>query len=152
MGKSKYFTHVEPKLDEVLKWAKDGLSDKQIAMNLGIAYSTFREYRDKHSALSAILKKGKESSNKQVENALFKRALGYDYEEVIEELITNDITGIEELKVVKKVTKVAHPDTTAIIFWLKNRMPDKWKNDPHKVDIDKEVLKLRQKELELKGW
>lgn len=152
MGKSKYFTHVEPKLDMVLKWAKNGLSDKQIAVNLGIAYSTFREYKAKYPALSAPLKKGKENANKQVENALFKRALGYEYEEITKELVTNEITGEQELKVVKSVTKIINPDTTAIIFWLKNRMPDKWKNDPHKVDIDKEILKLRQKELQLKEW
>lgn len=44
MAKSKYDTHVEPRLIEVEGWARDGLTDKQIAKNLGIAYSTFREY------------------------------------------------------------------------------------------------------------
>lgn len=150
MGKSKYFTHVEPKLNMVLKWAKDGLSDKQIAMNLGIAYSTFREYRKMFPALSASLKEGKENANKQVENALFKKALGYKYEEETKELVKNEDTGELELKVVKSVTKTVHPDSTAIIFWLKNRMPNKWKSDPHKVNIDKEVLELRKKEIEAK--
>lgn len=152
MGRSKYFTHVEPNLDKVLKWAKDGLSEKQIAKNLDIAYSTFREYKNKHSALSALLKKGKENANKEVENALFKKALGYEYEEVTKELVTDENTGAQNLKVVKSVTKIVHPDTTAMIFWLKNRMPDRWKSDPHKVKIDEEILKLRQQELELKGW
>ena len=57
MAKSKYFTHVEPKLKLVECWARDGLTDEQIANNLGIAYSTLREYRDKYSALSAALKR-----------------------------------------------------------------------------------------------
>ena len=79
MAKSKYFTHVEPKLKLVECWARDGLTDEQIANNLGIAYSTLREYRDKYSALSAALKKGKEIVDYEVENALLKRALGYEY-------------------------------------------------------------------------
>ena len=152
MGRSKYFTHVEPKLEEVRKWAKDGLSDKQIATNLGIAYSTFREYKKKYSALSAPLKEGKNCAVKQVENALFKKALGYDYEEVTKELSTNEETGKQELKITKVVTKRVHPDTTAIIFYLKNRMPDKWRSDPHKVKMDEAILELRKKELELKEW
>lgn len=152
MGRSKYFTHVEPKLEEVRKWAKDGLSDKQIASNLGIAYSTFREYKKKYSALSAPLKEGKNCAVNQVENALFKKALGYDYEEVTKELSTNEETGKQELKITKVVTKRVHPDTTAIIFYLKNRMPDKWRSDPHKVKMDEAILELRKKELELKEW
>lgn len=152
MGKSKYFTHVEPKLEEVRKWAKDGLSDKQIATNLGIAYSTFREYKKKFSALSAPLKEGKACAVKQVENALFKKALGYEYEEVTKEICMNEETGKQELKITKVVTKRVHPDTTAIIFYLKNRMSDKWKNDPHKVKMDDAILELRKKELELKEW
>lgn len=60
MIKSKYETQVKDKLILVEGLARKGLTDKQIAKNLGIAYSTFREYKKKHSALSAALKKGKE--------------------------------------------------------------------------------------------
>ena len=123
MAKSKYFTHVEPKLKLVECWARDGLTDEQIANNLGIAYSTLREYRDKYSALSAALKKGKEIVDYEVENALLKRALGYEYEEVT----------YEHGKETKRVLKHVVGDTTAQIFWLKNRKPEEWKNDPHKV-------------------
>lgn len=118
MAKSKYFTHVEPKLILVEGWARNGLTDEQIAKNLGIAYSTFREYKNKYSALSAALKKGKEVVDYEVENALLKRALGYEYDEITYE------NGEE----VKRVTKQVAPDTTAQIFWLKNRKPDKWRD------------------------
>lgn len=118
MAKSKYLTHVEPKLILVEGWARDGLTDEQIAKNLGIAYSTFREYKNKYSALSAALKKGKEVVDYEVENALLKRALGYEYDEITYE------NGEE----VKRVTKQVAPDTTAQIFWLKNRKPDKWRD------------------------
>ena len=58
MAKSKWETHVKDRLIEVEGWARDGLTDEQIAKNLGIAYSTLREYREKYSALSAALKRG----------------------------------------------------------------------------------------------
>lgn len=118
MAKSKYFTHVEPKLTLIEGWARDGLTDEQIAKNLGIAYSTFREYKNKYSALSASLKKGKEVVDYEVENVLLKRALGYEYDEVT----------YEHGKETKRVTKQVAPDTTAQIFWLKNRRPDKWRD------------------------
>lgn len=132
--KGKYYTHVEPKLFLVECWARDGLTDEQIAKNLGIAYSTFRDYKNKYSALSAALKKGKEVVDFEVENALLKRALGYKYNEITQEPVEVG-EGITILQTTKIVTKYAPPDTTAQIFWLKNRKPDKWRDKP-KVETD----------------
>nr|WP_122645709.1 HNH endonuclease [Enterococcus mediterraneensis] len=70
-------------------WARDGLADKQIAENIGVAYSTFREWVKKFPALSASLKKSKEVADRQVENALFKRATGFTYVEVTKERIVD---------------------------------------------------------------
>ena len=78
MAKSKWETHVKDKLILVEGRARNGLTDEQIAKNLGIAYSTFREYKKKHSAISADLKKRKEVIDFEVENALLKRTLGYE--------------------------------------------------------------------------
>lgn len=128
MAKSKYETNVKDKLMLVEGWARNGLTDEQIAKNLGIAYSTFREYKKKYSALSAALKKGKEVIDFEVENALLKRALGYSYKEVTKELIKDPLTKKTELKVTKEVTKEVAPDTTAQIFWLKNRKPQEWRD------------------------
>ena len=126
--KSKYQTHVEPKLFEVECWARDGLIDEQIAKNLGVAYSTFRTYIDKFPALSAALKKGKEVIDYEVENALLKRALGYNYKEVTQERIFNEELGMFDLTTTKVVKKEVVPDTTAQIFWLKNRKPVEWRD------------------------
>ena len=131
--KSKYQTHVEPKLFEVECWARDGLIDEQIAKNLGVAYSTFKTYKVKFPALMAALKKGKEIIDYEVENALLKRALGYQYNEVTQEKVWSDELGMHELSVVKVVTKEVNPDTTAQIFWLKNRKPAQWRD---KQDIE----------------
>ena len=152
MARSKWDTNVKDKLVLVEGWARNGLTEQQIAKNLGVAYSTFRDYKTKYPALSAVLKKGREVIDFEVEGALIKRSLGYSYVEETKELVEDEMTGSAELKVIKTVTKHVAPDVTAQIFWLKNRKPEEWKNDPHKVKIDKEILKLRQQELELKGW
>ena len=103
-------------------WARDGLTDKQIAENIGVAYSTFRDWIKRFPALSAPLKRGKEVIDRQVENALLKRALGYEYVETTKELTDLGLT------VTKQVTKQVSPDTTAQIFWLKNRKPKEWRD------------------------
>lgn len=129
MAKGKYQEWLEPeKLILIEGWARDGLTDEQIAANMGVAYSTLRTWRDKYSALSAALKKGKEVIDRQVENALLKRALGYKYKETTRELITDKGTGHSELVVTKVVEKEVAPDTTAQIFWLKNRKPEDWRD------------------------
>lgn len=150
MAKSKWETHVKDKLILVEAWARNGLTDEQIAKNLGIAYSTFREYKNKHSALSAALKRGKEVVDIEVENALLKRALGYKYNEVTKELIVDKETEEEELKVTKVITKEVVPDTTAQIFWLKNRKPEDWrdkKDIEHSGDINNPYEGLTKEQL-----
>lgn len=105
-------------------WARQGLTDEQISKNMSISYSTFREWKKKYSALSAALKKGKTPVDFEVENALLKRAMGFEYEET--ETIIEEIDG-KQRKRIKKIKKVALPETSAIIFWLKNRMPEQWR-------------------------
>lgn len=125
-------------LIKVEGWARDGLIDEQIAQNMGIAYSTLRTWRDKFPALSAALKRGKEVIDRQVENALLKRALGYQYDEITRELVEDLENGGMKLDITKVVTKEVQPDTTAQIFWLKNRKPAEWR-DKQQVEHSGEV-------------
>ena len=99
-------------------WAKDGLIDEQIAKNMGVAYSTFKDWKKRFPDLSAVLKRSKEVVDREVENALFESAKGFVYEE---ETVTN--TG--EVVTVKKYSK---PNVTAQIFWLKNRKRNEWRD------------------------
>lgn len=122
-------------------WARDGLTEEQIAANMGISRSTLSEWKKKHSDISDTLKRGKEVVDRQVENALLKRALGYRYKETTKELVTDKDTGHSELVVTKVVEKEVVPDTTAQIFWLKNRKPSMWR-DRAQVDIDTEFSKV----------
>lgn len=152
MGKSKWDT-VKDKLILVEGWAREGLTEEQIAKNLGVAYSTFRDYKNKYPALLAALKKGKEVIDFEVENALLKRALGYEYTEVTKERVIRkdehgkvltDIHGFPtyDMVVTKTVKKEVAPDTTAQIFWLKNRKPKEWRDKrdvEHSGSINNEV-------------
>lgn len=114
-------------------WARDGLTDEQIASNMNIHVSTLYSYQNKYSEISESLKKGKEVVDYEVENALLKRAMGYEYVETTRETKWNPSTEQFELVESKKVTKHVIPDTTAQIYWLKNRKPKQWRD---KVDVD----------------
>lgn len=146
MAQSKYESHVKDKLILVEGWARDGLTDEQIAENLGIVKSTFYKYKDEHSDFSNALKKGKEVSDYMVENALFKKALGYQYEEVTYEAIKIG-DGDHEVPAerIRTVVKEAAPDTTAQIYWLKNRRPDKWRDKPDTYEKLKKLIGLLAK-------
>jgi transposase len=104
-------------------WARDGLTDEQIAHNMGIAKTTLYDWKKKYPDISNALKRGKEVIDREVENALLKRALGYTYNEV-----TQEANEFGTLAVSKVVTKQVSPDVTAQIFWLKNRKPKEWRD------------------------
>lgn len=118
----KYETEIKPKLILVEAWARDGLTDEQIAHNLGIATSTLYDYKNRFEEFSEALKRGKEVVDIEVENSLLKRASGYKYTEVTRELVAG------KMRVTKEVVKEVQPDVTAQIFWLKNRKPDQWRD------------------------
>ena len=119
MAKGKYHEWLsEDGLIKIQGWARDGLIDEQIAHNMGITTKTLYEWKNKYGEISEALKKCKEVIDRQVENALLKRALGYAYDETTYE------DGVETKRVIKEVA----PDTTAQIFWLKNRKPAEWRD------------------------
>lgn len=105
-------------------WARDGMTDEDIAKKMRISISTFYEWKNRFSEFSEALKINKEIADYEIENALRKKALGYDVEEISEKYEGNFC--VERKIVVKHIP----PDTTAQIFWLKNRQPDKWRSNP----------------------
>ncbi len=135
MAKGKYAKWLEPEGLLLLEgWARDGLTEEQIAYNMGISRETLRVWKNKYSVISGTLKKGKEIVDIQVENALLKRALGYVSKE---QKVTKDGEIIE-------LEKEIPPDTTAQIFWLKNRKPDKWRDKVENVNTtdDDKVINI----------
>lgn len=124
MATAKYARWLEPEgLTLIEGWARWGLTEKQIAKNMGCSLSTLSAWKKDHPEILQSLKKGKEVADFEVENALYKRATGYE----IEETITKIVKGKEVTETVKKRIP---PDTTAAIFWLKNRRPDRWRDRP----------------------
>lgn len=116
---SKYDPDTFPLLAE--KYARQGLDDKQIMANLGVSAAVFYPYLQRYPEFAAALKRGRVPVNIEVENALLKRALGYVYDETHKERRGG------EMVTVKIVRKSMPPDVGAIAFWLKNRLPDEWR-------------------------
>lgn len=137
MAKGKYQKWLEPEgLTLIEGWARDGLTDEQIAKNMNINPATLYDWKNKYPKFSEALKKGKEIIDYQVENALLKRALGYDYQE--EKVEVSEKDGRKVIQVIKHVPA----DTTAQIFWLKNRRPDKWRDKPENKDSGSEGVQI----------
>lgn len=162
-------------------WARDGLTDEQIAQNIGINRDTLYTWKKKYADISDALKRGKQIVDLQVENALLKRALGYEYKEkkyeqvqmsheehhALKQVIVNRFkmnnpeATLEEIRLVElqvskyksvlveEKTKEVVPDTTAQIFWLKNRRSDKWRDKQdiqHSGEITNTIQQLTQEE------
>src|SRR2546421_609115 len=105
---------------QALRLAQLGATQREIAEFFEVDESTLRVWLGEHSRLAAALKQGKDYADDRVEQSLYRRALGYSHDAV--KILQND--GAPVL-----VPYVEHfpPDTTACIFWLKNRRPEDWR-------------------------
>ena len=141
MAKGKYEYWLTPEgLLKLEGWAKDGLTDEQIAHNMGVSRSTLNSWKEKYPDISDTLKKGKEIVDRQVENALLERALGGVHEvrktfKVKRTYYDDHGRKCEKEELKTGIDEVYIPgDTTAQIFWLKNRKPEIWK-DKQNVEV-----------------
>lgn len=125
--------------------AEAGATDREIASGLKIAPSTFYVFRHLYPEFSDAIKTGKEPADNRVERSLYDRATGYAY---IEQQPIKVKDGPQKEKVViVEVERFVPPDTTSMIFWLKNRRSDEWR-DKHEVEhtliIADEILRSRR--------
>ena len=137
MAKSKYEAWLtDDGLLRIEGWARDGLTDEQIAHNMGISRKTLAEWKKKYAPIGDALKNSKDVVDRIVANAIFKKACGYTVQVKkpikVRKVEYNDETGkkIREVEeIVETVEEVHVPaDTTAQIFWLKNRKPEAWRD------------------------
>ena len=132
---------LEPeKLALLTAWSRDGLIDEQIAKNMGISEATLYNYKNKYAEIREALKKGKEVVDIEVENALFKKAIGYNVPVQkafkVKDIIYENGKKIRETERIEYAEEEIHvpADTTAQIFWLKNRKKAQWRD---KVEYEK---------------
>lgn len=131
----RYCERVKPRLDEIRAWARDGKTEEAIAKTLGVAYSTFRQYKEQNSALSAALKSAR-AYDSEVVDALHKNTLGGVVKlqkpfKVRKKFFENGkLVREEEVIETAEEEIYVHPDTMAQMYWLNNRVPEKWKAKP----------------------
>jgi hypothetical protein len=112
----------------VYKFCLLGATDAQIADMLGVDEATVNRWKVSEPEFCKSLKRGKEEADATVAQSLYQRAKGYVAPDIITATHQGQITDIKE------VEKHYPPDTTAAIFWLKNRQPKQWR-DKQELDI-----------------
>lgn len=185
--------HSKEQLEKLQGWARDGLTDEQIAKNIGIRRPTLYAWKKEHPDIADALKKGKEVVDVEVENALLKKAMGTTTKTTQYKMVKVDsdvlkakrvkymnaykldhpdktkeeiviaaalaIPTYERIPIVETVQEVP-PDTSAIIFWLKNRLPEKYRDqvfrklnmaNAENVKLDQELKRLKIKSLKDNG-
>lgn len=98
-----------------------GATDMELADALGVSVRTINYWRAKKPEFAAAMKAGKDVADERVVRSLFSRATGYECDEV-------DIRVVNGEVVKTPIRKIYPPDSTAMIFWLKNRKPKEWRD------------------------
>lgn len=138
------------------EWSQKGLTMAQMANNLGIAPSTFYKYKNCIAEFRETVKKGREKAIEQLENSMFKNAIGYEikvkchtklkhceYENGKKKKEWEELVEYEETEIIKA-------DTTAGIFLLKNWA--KYANEPRAIDVREKEMELKEKQIEENAW
>ena len=155
--KSKYETNVKPYFKEIEEMCRV-MTEKQIAQELGVAYSTFCSYKKEFPEFSELLKKGRRNLVIDLRSALIRKATGFtstsrkaikcktvDYDN------GKRVQEREEIQYVDE-TEYYPPDTAALNLALKNYDKENWANDPQTLDLKKKELKLREKQIKSNNW
>lgn len=123
-------------IEKIKAWARDGITEENIAKKMSIAYSTLKEWKKKFPSISAALKRGKEIVDIEVENSLFKKATGHKVS--VKKAFKVKRTEYDPVsgKKIREEERIEYgydevyipPDTLAMIYWLNNRKPNEWRN------------------------
>jgi len=127
------------RLKQIEQWAMNGVTDRDIAHNMGISRQTLYNWRNKHPEIQKALERG-EVADTIVVSKLYKRACGMTIKE------TTIITDADGRTTDKTVIKEIPPDVTALIYWTKNRMPQHWSNNNG--NADEQAARLEKLRLE----
>ena len=148
-GKWQLWEDDPAQLERITNWAANGLTDAEIARSMGIRRETLSVWKKQHPNVSNAIKRGRLLACEVIENALFKRATGMTLTETV---TTEEFEGTLEdgkphsgsiKQTERTITREVPPDTGAIIFYLKNRMPDRYADRREtKVDVSAPTIAL----------
>lgn len=146
----KYFTHVQPRFDEIQEWLELGATQKEICDQLGVNEKVFCKYKNEHKELKDLCKNARRRPVQQIKAALFKRACGYHYQE------TTTVSN-EKGTQVTIYDKYLPPDPASAMILLKHWDKDehgnaKWTQDPARLELQKEELELKKQHIESEEW
>lgn len=122
------------------------MTEKQIAKRLGVAYSSWNQYKLDFPELAETIKNGRCELVAELRSALIKRAKGFSYTE------TKIIKEGNSVVKTELVTKIQPPDVAALNLCLKNYDPDNWANDPQMLRIREKELAIRKEQIENNSW
>lgn len=122
-----YEKYVSGKENSIISWCRNGADNGILATKLGCGKTTLGKLIKNYPEFKKLIRESKEVADLNVEAALYRRALGYEFEETTTEVVVNK-DGSGTTTVVKKTKKHIAGDTVAGIFWLKNRKPEEWKD------------------------
>lgn len=148
---SKYFTHVEPHLDQIFRWKQEGKYEEDICEALGVGVSAWTNYKNRHPELKEVLIKGNQQIGHIAERSLFDALQWQEWEET-EVFVEKDKKG-NKVEKIKKTKKKLPPNIAAIIFALKNKLPDEYSdrrevNMSGSMNLDNRLAALTDEELE----
>lgn len=144
MAKGKYAEWLKPeKLILLTGWARDGLTDEQIAKNIGISTGRLYEWKKQYREINEALKEGKEVADREIENALYLSAKGHTAKvkkAIKVKTVRQDGSKKIEEEHIEYIEDEIYipPNTTAQIYWLKNRKPNEWREKPQAEITDAE--------------
>ena len=134
------------------QWCKLGYTDKQIAEKIGVTPRTIYYWKNRYPEIKEAMSHGKIDFDIMMTEELLKRGQG-QYVKEKKVIVEKDPKGGEPRQRVEESERYIPADVTAIIFWLKNRHPDLWRNTStefrNKMVAETEKLKAETKKLEL---
>ena len=124
-----YKNKIFPFLDDIMQWRGDGMTEGNIAKELGVSYSSFRRAKKNHFELEQVIKHGTKLLSRDIERSLYQIAKGYEFD-VVETVVTRGVVSK-----VRTMRRMQHPNLGAICATLKKLEPEKWKSLNNKVEL-----------------
>ena len=149
--RSKWETHVKPRLDEIKEWAKEGYFEEDIIEQLGIASSTWYDYKVKYSELSDIIITSRREAARKLERSGMDIALGYEYEETKTVLEMDEDGNVTKRKIESYKRKMP-ANSQVYKFLIKNWNSEEYSENPISDKFKEEELKLKQELAKFQQW